>query len=49
LLLKAFAYQGRFPRDMHELPGAVIVHVADQVGVQVIQDGMVVLKFCMCR
>ena len=33
LLLKAFAYQGRFPRHMHELPGAVIVHVAAQVGV----------------
>jgi TnpA family transposase len=33
LLLKAFAYQGRFPRHMHELPGAVVVHVAKQVGV----------------
>jgi hypothetical protein len=29
LLLKTFACQGRFPRHMHELPGAVIVHVAD--------------------
>ena len=33
LLLKAFAFQGRFPRHMHELPGAVIVRVARQVGV----------------
>ena len=33
LLLKAFTFQGRFPRHMHELPGAVIVHVARQVGV----------------
>jgi hypothetical protein len=33
LLLKAFAYQGRFPRHTHELPGAVVVHVAKQVGV----------------
>jgi hypothetical protein len=28
LLLKAFALQGRFPRHIHELPGAVIVDVA---------------------
>jgi hypothetical protein len=33
LLLKAFAYQGRFPRQMHELPGPAIVHLANQVGV----------------
>jgi hypothetical protein len=33
LLLKAFAYQGRFPRYMHELPDVVIAHVATQVGV----------------
>jgi hypothetical protein len=33
LLLKTFVYQGCFPRQMHELPGAVIVHVARQVGV----------------
>jgi Domain of unknown function (DUF4158) len=33
LLLKAFAYQGRFPRNVHELPGTVVVHVAKQVGV----------------
>src|SRR6516165_8305924 len=28
LLLKAFAYQGRFPRHTHELPATVVVHVA---------------------
>lgn len=33
LLLKAFAYQGRFPRHMHELPGPAIVYLANQVGV----------------
>lgn len=33
LLHKTFAYQGRFPRHVHELPGAVIAHVAQQVGV----------------
>jgi hypothetical protein len=33
LLLKAFAYQGRFPRHMQELPATVVVHVARQVGV----------------
>jgi len=30
LLLKAFADQGRFPRQMHELPGAVIVQSPDR-------------------
>ncbi len=33
LLLKAFQYEGRFPRFKHDLPPAVIVHVAAQVGV----------------
>ncbi len=33
LLLKAFGYEGRFPRSKHELSGAVIVHVAQQVDV----------------
>jgi TnpA family transposase len=33
VLLKAFTYEGRFPRSRQEIPGAVVVHVADQVGV----------------
>src|SRR5262249_33353424 len=33
LLLKAFAYQGRFPRHTHELPATGVVHVARRVGV----------------
>jgi len=28
LLLKCFQHQGRFPRSKHELPGAVVAHVA---------------------
>jgi Domain of unknown function (DUF4158) len=33
VLLKAFGYEGRFPRAKHEIPGVIIVHLAQQVGV----------------
>ena len=33
VLLKAFVFEGRFPRQKHDIPGAVIVHVANQVNV----------------
>jgi Domain of unknown function (DUF4158) len=33
LLLKAFQYEGRFPRYKNDLPSAVVAHVAAQVGV----------------
>jgi len=33
VLLKAFVFEGRFPRQKHDVPGAVIVHVANQVNV----------------
>jgi Domain of unknown function (DUF4158) len=33
VLLKAFILEGRFPRQKHDVPGAVIVHVANQVNV----------------
>jgi histone H3/H4 len=33
VLLKAFVFEGRFPRQKHDIPGAVIVHVANQVTV----------------
>jgi hypothetical protein len=32
-LLKAFVLEGRFPRQKHDVPGVVIVHVANQVNV----------------
>jgi TnpA family transposase len=34
LLLKAFQFEGRFPRYKNELPSAVVAHVAAQVGVR---------------
>ena len=33
VLLKAFALEGRLSRQRHDIPGAVIVHVASQVNV----------------
>jgi hypothetical protein len=33
VLLKAFALEGRFRRQKHDVPGVVIVHVATQVNV----------------
>jgi len=33
VLLKAFILEGRFPRQKHDVPGAVVVHLADQVRV----------------
>lgn len=33
LLLKYFQQEGRFPRGKHDIPGAVVAHVATQVGV----------------
>src|SRR5579859_7535972 len=33
VLLKAFVLEGRFPRQKHDVPGVVIVHVANQVNV----------------
>src|SRR5712691_4929695 len=33
VLLKAFRVEGRFPRQKHDVPGVVIVHVANQVNV----------------
>ena len=33
VLLKAFVFEGRFPRQKHDIPGTVIVHVANQVNV----------------
>jgi hypothetical protein len=33
VLLKAFVFEGRFPRQKHDVPGAVIVQVANQVNV----------------
>jgi len=33
VLLKAFVFEGRFPRQMHDMPGSVIAHVANQVNV----------------
>src|SRR5258708_12458819 len=33
VLLKAFVFEGRFPRQKHDVPGVVIVHVANQVNV----------------
>jgi Domain of unknown function (DUF4158) len=33
VLLKAFILEGRFPPQKHEVPGVVIVHVANQVNV----------------
>src|SRR5438270_2852050 len=33
VLLKAFVFEGRFPRQKHDVPGAVIVHVANQINV----------------
>jgi len=34
VLLKAFMLEGRFPRQKHDVPGVVIVHVANQVSSQ---------------
>src|SRR4030081_3575649 len=31
VLLKAFTLDGRFPHQKHDIPGVVIVHVANQV------------------
>lgn len=33
VLLKAFMLEGRFPRQMHDVPGVVVGHLADQVKV----------------
>src|SRR5260370_29005780 len=33
VLLKAFLLEGRFPRQKHDVPGVVIVHVANQLNV----------------
>jgi hypothetical protein len=33
VLLKAFTLEGRFPRQKHDVPGVVIVHIANQVNV----------------
>src|SRR5207244_3085899 len=33
ILLKAFTIEGRFPRQKHDVPLVVIVHVANQVNV----------------
>jgi hypothetical protein len=33
VLLKAFVFEGRFPRQKHDVPGVVMVHVANQVNV----------------
>src|SRR5207248_11336380 len=33
VLLKAFVFEGRFPRQKHDVPGVVIVHLAKQVNV----------------
>jgi hypothetical protein len=35
VLLKAFTLEGRFPRQKHDVPGSVIVHLANQVDVPV--------------
>ena len=33
VLLKAFTLEGRFPRQKHDVPGVVVVHIANQVNV----------------
>ena len=33
VLLKSFMLEGRFPRQKHDVPGAVVVHQANQVRV----------------
>jgi len=33
VLLKSFIHEGRFPRQKHDVPGAVVVHLANQVQV----------------
>jgi len=33
VLLKAFMLEGRFPRQKHDVPGVVVVHLAEQVKV----------------